>query len=90
MPCGAEKGQVATSFTGVVGNVVAAGFKLTIASPFNFVGAVMRLIAGIQNLEMCAELQGYNVEQMRQQREQLQREVDQLQRQLQQQPAQPH
>jgi hypothetical protein len=82
-----EKGQVATGYVGIVGGIIAMGYKLTLANPVNIVAAFLRFIAALENLEMCAKLHQFNVEQMEQQREQLQREVDQLQRQLQQQQS---
>jgi TolA-binding protein len=90
--CGTAKGTVGTSLFGLILNVGFTVFKgknaLSIASPFSILGAILRALAAVENLEQCAELQGINVDELRRQREHLQREVEELQRTLDQQQQQ--
>jgi TolA-binding protein len=87
--CGSEKRTVGTGLFGLIVNIAVTAYKgksaLTIASPFSIIGAILRELAAVENLERCAELQGINIDELRRQREQLQHEVEELNRQLQQQ-----
>lgn len=92
MACGAEKRTAGIGLAGLIGNIgktVWAGKSaLTLASPFALLGALLRLIAAYENMEQCAEAEGKNVDQLREQRQKLQQEVDELHRQLEQQQQQ--
>jgi hypothetical protein len=90
--CNSEKKTVGTGLFGLIANIGITIYKgtqrtLTVANPFSLLGAILRELAALENLERCMELQGLDVDRLRQQREQLQREVEELNRKLEQQGA---
>ena len=84
MACGAEKRAVGTGLFGLVVNIGVKLYQgkkaLSVASPFSVLGGILRELAAVENLETCMELQGMDVERLRQERARLQREVEELQR----------
>jgi len=82
MPCTAEKVGVGTGFGGITGQIVVVAWKnaIKITNVASFIAAVLRFLAALENLEMCAEANGVNIDQLRERRAQLQREVEDLRR----------